>query len=307
MADATTDPAGESPAQKQARLRRERRNAKLQAGGSDRLNKITSLSGRPAEADAFATPSPSSSPAPAASFSRPRHATAHDADPDEVDISTVFRRPAPQDPTSMDQQALLQQLLRGGGGIPNADLDGASPDIQPPVNDPMMQMMQQMMAGGPGNGSPPGADGMPPGLASMFGQGFPGQQQQPASSADYTWRIVHAICALFLATYTALSLKFPSSATARLYIDESSAAPRLFWMFATAELVLQSTRYFLDGGKMPPGGLLATVAGFLPQPYSGYVQTVSRYSLIYTTIVSDAMVIVFVLGSMAWLRGAAAA
>lgn len=39
----------ESPAQKQARLRRERREAKILAGGSARLDKITSLSGRPAE------------------------------------------------------------------------------------------------------------------------------------------------------------------------------------------------------------------------------------------------------------------
>ena len=39
----------ESPAQKQARLRRERREAKIKAGGSARLEKITNLSGRPVE------------------------------------------------------------------------------------------------------------------------------------------------------------------------------------------------------------------------------------------------------------------
>ena len=43
-------PAEETPTQKQARLRRERREAKIMAGGSARLDKITSLSGRPAEA-----------------------------------------------------------------------------------------------------------------------------------------------------------------------------------------------------------------------------------------------------------------
>ncbi|KAL9035026.1 MAG: hypothetical protein Q9214_006777, partial [Letrouitia sp. 1 TL-2023] len=36
----------ESPAQKQARLRREKREAKIKAGGSARLDKITQLSGR---------------------------------------------------------------------------------------------------------------------------------------------------------------------------------------------------------------------------------------------------------------------
>ena len=38
--------AEESPAQKAARIRRERREAKIKEGGSARLDKITSLSGR---------------------------------------------------------------------------------------------------------------------------------------------------------------------------------------------------------------------------------------------------------------------
>lgn len=36
----------ESPAQKAARMRRERRDAKLKEGGAARLDKITSMSGR---------------------------------------------------------------------------------------------------------------------------------------------------------------------------------------------------------------------------------------------------------------------
>ena len=42
-------PLEESNAAKQARLRRERREAKIKAGGSARLEKITNLSGRPIE------------------------------------------------------------------------------------------------------------------------------------------------------------------------------------------------------------------------------------------------------------------
>lgn len=42
----------ESENQKAARLRRERRNAKIQAGGASRLAQITSLSGRSAAAEA---------------------------------------------------------------------------------------------------------------------------------------------------------------------------------------------------------------------------------------------------------------
>lgn len=49
MADSTAAKE-ESPAQRSARLRREKRNARIVSEGSDRLAKITQLSGRPAPA-----------------------------------------------------------------------------------------------------------------------------------------------------------------------------------------------------------------------------------------------------------------
>lgn len=53
MADstATSSDAAAQRASEQARLRRERREAKLKAGGSARLNKITGLGGRPEEGE----------------------------------------------------------------------------------------------------------------------------------------------------------------------------------------------------------------------------------------------------------------
>jgi len=41
--------AEETAAQRQARIRREKREAKIKAGGSERLDKITALSGRTPE------------------------------------------------------------------------------------------------------------------------------------------------------------------------------------------------------------------------------------------------------------------
>lgn len=52
----------ETPAQKQIRLRRERREAKIKAGGSARLDKITSLTGRPPPAAAAAALADTASP-----------------------------------------------------------------------------------------------------------------------------------------------------------------------------------------------------------------------------------------------------
>lgn len=42
-----------------------------------------------------------------------------------------------------------------------------------------------------------------------------------------------------------------------------------------------------------------------PESYAGYFGTVGRYSVIYNTIVSGAMVVVFVLSATRWWKGAA--
>lgn len=51
----SSDAAAQRAAE-QARLRKERREAKIKAGGSARLNKITGMGGRPAIGMAFANP-----------------------------------------------------------------------------------------------------------------------------------------------------------------------------------------------------------------------------------------------------------
>lgn len=200
-----------------------------------------------------------------------------------------------------DQQELLRQLLAGTN--PQPQPDGFPNQQMPGADDPLMQMMQQMMGGpgGPGLGGPGATNGLPPGLAGMFG----GQTttQQPVSGADYIWRIVHALFALALGLYAVIKLPFTGTETARVEFTQDSQGSRLFWIFATTELVLQSSRYFLDQGQLPPSGIISTIGMMLPEPYAGYVRTFSRYSVIWTTIVSDAMVVVFILGCMAWWQG----
>jgi len=183
------------------------------------------------------------------------------------------------------------------------------------AEDPMMHMLQQMMGAQTGN---PNAQ-LPPGLAEMFGGGSgglgaPGQQQgqdQPGaqSSSAYVWRIVHAISSFALALYVVTTSPFTGSKASRIssaYSEETgeSFGTRLFYLFATAEVVLQSSRYFIERGQLPQSGLMGTLTQILPEPYAGYVRVVGRYSVIYTTVVADAMVVVFVLGVMAWWHGA---
>jgi hypothetical protein len=204
-----------------------------------------------------------------------------------------------------------------------APLPNFEPGLQaqqtPPADDPMMAMLQQMMAGGGAGG--PGADQLPPGLANIFGGGIPGMpgqdqqgvQQAPSSSA-YLWRILHFVISLSLALYVTLNTTFTGSKRARELSSLTYTAPmslernfgtRLFYLFATAEVVLQSSRYFIEKGQLTQSGIMGTMSQLLPPPWAGYVRVVGRYSVIYTTLVADAMVVVFVLGVMAWWKNGA--
>ncbi|TID24531.1 Dicer-like protein 2 [Venturia nashicola] len=288
-----TIPEGETPNQRQARLRRERRNAKIAAGGSSRLEAITQLSGRQhaAQKEAAATPTLSQS------ISR-----VDTPDPDIQDISEhhYIPRTMPRPPTSSSP---------AGCGTPNPmDMLGAPAGGTDGNEDPMMKLMQQMMGAAGGDG----AGQIPPGLAEMLGGaggGMPGQPQQAAlSSSAYLWRIVHAIFSLTLAMYVVLTTPFTGTKAARnasVYSleDEQSFGQRLFYLFATVEVVLQSSRYFIEKGQLAPVGIMGTLAQFLPMPYAGWIKVAGRYGVIYTTVVADAMVVVFVLGAMAWWKG----
>ncbi|KAF2141228.1 uncharacterized protein K452DRAFT_309018 [Aplosporella prunicola CBS 121167] len=339
----------ETPTQRQARERRERRQAKIQAQGASRLEAITSLSGRPAPAPeepngacflASQAPSkqqqappPNPPPAPVIAAAPPSDAHAHHPDPDEVDISEHYYQPAaaggrtslapaysnngtpgrglsPSPSPSPGPGAagedpmmrMLQQMMGGAGGP--GDVGGSSGGSGADAQDPMMQLMAQMM-GGAGAGGAGGFSGMP-GMPDMQQQ-----QQQPTSSA-YVWRVVHAVFSFALAAYIALASTFNGSALSRsqsAFVGggegegaDGGIGPRLFWLFATFEVVLQSSRYFLEKGQLPPSGLLGTLGALIPEPYAGYVRLVGRYSTIYTTVVADAMVVVFVLGAMAWWK-----
>ena len=181
----------------------------------------------------------------------------------------------------------------------------------------MMAMLQQMMGGGAG--PMPGMPGdLPPGLANMFAamNGAAAPEPSPDQPTAWIWRLVHSICSLALAVYIVLQTPFTGSQLSRdAFLNDDWTAPstptqnvaHFFYLFATFEVVLQSSRYFIEKGQLQGSGILSTVAGILPAPYAGYVRTIGRYSVIYSTVVSDAMVVVFVLGATSWWRGAAVA
>ncbi|KAF4550139.1 GET complex subunit GET2-like protein [Elsinoe fawcettii] len=289
------DEAEESLAQRQARLRREKRNAKITGAGADRLAKITGVSGR-------AAPAPEDVPSNVAR----QNASADAPDPGEVDISEHHWTPESRRVPTGASSRSVTPLPTDGTNDTEAD--------------PMMRMMQQMMAGGiPGmSADGPGPNGLPadfpPFLQAMMGgqqKAKAEEQQQVKTESQYLWRILHAIFALSLASYIALTTTFNGSKLSRFEkVDpEDSVGPRLFYLFATVETLLQSSRYFLEKGQLQGSGWLATIAnsGMVPEPFNGYLKVLGRYVTIWNTVVADAMVVVFVLGAIAWWRGLAAA
>ncbi|KAL5398788.1 hypothetical protein PMIN06_008419 [Paraphaeosphaeria minitans] len=302
---ATGAVSGESPAQKQARLRRERRAAKLQ-DGENRLQAITALQGgthRDVKKDLPAKPTAS-----------PGLSGTATPDPDEMDISEHHYTPA--------AQARLPSPFAIDDGTPPQFGAGQGP----PGQDDTMAMLLQMMAGGGPGGMPgapgqPGAPGdLPPGLANLMsamGGGGAAPEPSPTQSSAWLWRLVHALFSFGLAVYIVLRTPFTGSKLSREFhgdnddwASDASVAgsfAHFFYLFATFEVVFQTSRYYIERGRLQGSGILSTIGGLLPEPYAGYVRVVGRYSVIYSTVVSDAMVVVFVLGAASWWKGGAAA
>jgi len=176
----------------------------------------------------------------------------------------------------------------------------------------MMKMLQQMMGGMPGadgQGSE-GPGGLPPGLAAMLGAGGMAGMSGPPTEQDtygYLWKIVHAMFALILGIYvTATSHAFTGDISRGGILGVGHEGGRnVFWAFATAELMLQSSRFFLEkGGGTQLGGWMGIVGNMLPEPYKDWLMLAARYSGIWSTVVEDGMVVVFVVGVVAWWKGA---
>ncbi|KAI0402365.1 hypothetical protein F4802DRAFT_576253 [Xylaria palmicola] len=346
----SAEDAAAARAAEQVRRRKERREAKIKAGGTSRLDRITGLGGgyskeSPAPTPASTASTPSQPQPTATNPATPSAATPDNhADPEEVDISQHYYTPQttarlPQGDPSNISEAQLRQMMLGfdraslpGDGTPpsgtgNPFLDRSSPmagvegmpGMEGTEQDAMMQMLQKMMAGG----MPGGADGSNPfaggGLEGLFGAaGGPnampqGQQAEQSKSAN-VWRILHAIFALGLGIYVALSTTFTGTKIERDADDLQStgvlgaqnidqARAWFFYVFTSVETALLTSRYMMErGAGFTPSGWTWTVAGMLPAPIGGFARHALRYSQIFTTVRNDALFCVFVMGLCCLLR-----
>ncbi|KAK0634689.1 hypothetical protein B0T17DRAFT_649836 [Bombardia bombarda] len=376
------DAAAEARAAEQARLRKERREAKIKAGGASRLNRITGLGGGiqrdpvPQQSSTASTTTPTTTPtstqsAQAAQAPRQQQNQAH-ADPEEVDISQHFYQPQttarippsqrqPQqqppsssalDPMNMSEAQLRQMMLSFDGPAPGAGAGagpggfgglggmgmgmgggagaGAGAGME---EDPMMQMMMQMLGGG-GPGAPGGAGGFPgmgafPGMGGAGGDGaspfpfpfppgaaggFPGMMGMGGGPAATKlpdryaalWRLLHTAVALGLGLYIALWTTFSGSKMERESAVATGMASVTSSSSSSAAAKKQQQELGSDilygSGEGGAGGMIASLAGFLPAPIKGYVEIALRYGQIFSTVKADILVCIFVLGVCSWVR-----
>lgn len=310
MADASgasPEDAAAARAANQARIRKERRDAKIKAGGNARLNKITGLGGglqrgtfafleflMPASSSSVTDHSfiPDPDPAPTATASTASSSDLHHADPGEVDISnaehfynpqTTNRVPAPNnfDPANINEDQLRQMMLglnrpasaNGAGGPmpPNpfaAMMGGADGEDGPDADDPMMKMLSQMMGGAGG----PGAGGMPPFGGGQNPFAAMNGQPQPGAAAvldSYAafWRLLHFVVAMGLGLYIAMLTQFTGTKVER---ERGAFA----YTTASEEGVADLRKYFFWAFATAES-LLLTTRFFLDKgraPPSGMVQ-----------------------------------
>ena len=258
----------ETPAQRQARIRRQKREAKITGTASERLDKITRLSGRAPETSMF----------PVRLYECEREAldllhASHTPRTGADSLLTV--RDEPQAPTLPATSTSPQQIPPPNvGAAPSLEQSRAQEEYlkavlrQPmpqqgqgqtqPEEDPMMKMFQAMMGGLNGSSDPNAPDGMaagigispddvskatglPPFLTNMM-MGNQKAQPNPAEvQATRRWRIVHTVFAALAGLYLVFSVSRSS-----LTFGENPPAPATFQnpfvIFLTGQVLVQSVR-----------------------------------------------------------------
>ncbi|KAJ5089625.1 hypothetical protein N7532_008309 [Penicillium argentinense] len=273
----------ESPAQRASRLRRERREAKIKEGGSARLDKITSLSGRTPQSvreEASPSPQPAISPSPSpvpqnrpSPSPQPSMSSNEAIQAQQEAFRAMLRQSAPdqgQGPQGEDMEdptmKLLSSLLGNMQGDPNASpgAPGAPPGAVPEQQSGLSPGVIASMLGAP------------PFLANMLGAAT----QKPTEQEKKTirvWKGLHIVFAIGIAVYL-LFVIGASVATFGSPPPKPATAQNPFLIFVTGEVLLTSGRVLI-GGK--PGGI-----GMVMQ--------------LFKDVVRDGSLVLFALGLGAW-------
>ncbi|KAL1969494.1 hypothetical protein VTN77DRAFT_8932 [Rasamsonia byssochlamydoides] len=276
----------ESPAQQAARLRRERREAKIRASGTARLEKITSLSGRTVASESE-SPSPAPRPvSPAVAVSEPTEQPR--PSPSPMPPASKVEDQSPENIQA--QQEYLRALLR------------AHPPEQQQQQkideDPTMKLLSAMLGGLPGGeNTAPGSGaanlspsdltsalGLPPFLSKLLLGGGSQPQTPEEQKREWIWKLLHVFFALAIGVYL-LVLIGSSVATYGSQPPPPATAQNPFVIFMTGELLL-------NGAKM-----------LLASRQDGQLGNLATWTQLVRNLARDGSIAVFVLGVGSWWNG----
>lgn len=277
----------ETAAQRQARIRQQKREAKIKASGQDRLDKITKLSGRTPE-----TMSTSSPIRPATPQTNSTQAVA--GQPPSVAAGDWMTAQSDTPEQRRLQEDYMRILL--GGAQPGQTGQPQSTG-QPGEEDPMIKMMQTMLGGMSGDPNAPGAGelpfsaddmskmtGIPSFLTGMF---MGGKQQAPPSpeqiSKERTWKILRVVLSILIGIYAIFTVD-SSVKTFGQNPPAPATARNPFLVFLTGQLLINGAKVTLAGNTQSQGGI------------KSYYRTVKD-------VAADGAILIFMLGVYSWWSG----
>lgn len=272
---------------------RERRKARIQAGGAARLSKITG-SIHPDRPE-YRTPSPSDEQ----SFTT----TSTDNGVTTTSTTTTSRALNTSTTTTTSSTggtSTISQPLESSQDNDDILDDLSSPSSTGFQDDPIFKLLSALNPNSMNDesmGNPLQAFQNIFGSA-LDGQQTPFQQQQPFSKSaqqqqqqqqqpskqqstqELTWTLIQFLSSIFLA----------------LYAIANPQQINLIYTFLILQIVLQTTRFVIERGAPPSNSAIVSLASFLPARFRIYVVTAARYIHIIRGMMRDFCVMMFVLG-----------
>lgn len=252
------------------------------------------------------TATPDAGPSPQANLSaKPKSAPEH------------FNAPNSKSPSGPDASIALSNPL-----FPNTNQSEQSTSFD---DDPLFKLLNQLNSvGSDENQSAEDINAFASQFASMMGMpangpNAPGSSNIPpptavpkSQKADLMWMILHFVVFVFLAITAGFGFSQLSAfGNVDVGINNQSgdknvepnalmlntySSSKLMWYFSTAELILQSTRFFIEKGAPPADSIIVTIANYIPYPFNEYFYNGARYIKMLRVIMQDFCVVLFVAG-----------
>ena len=316
-------------AAEQARLRRERREKKILAQGSSRLEKIAGLQGGATAREALHPDPPEldiSSPDDSVTSSTGVHrspdptttaATTRDhshavspgrnifgvdgGDEDPFNMLRGGNDPLANMPEELKDDPMLRLIMNNplfNQGTPSASsnggagLGGTSRDSSSDDLNQLAEKINKQLLGG------------------LLGS-QPGEEQVAVvpDASIWKWKFIRMVSVVTVLAYLWGQLE-DYHFSRNVDISYGIVCPFLvlanlkpiFYTFVVFSLSLQALRLILDQGRPLPGSTIATIGSFLPHPFGTALIGFARYRMILTDLLQDFAVLLFGMGIMYWLK-----